>query len=112
MANLRVNTEKMHSTETRPPANLETSQEFGLKKLIDQLYRLKEKFEKKYYRISGYGKYDMARNFNIHLAAALFEVNRLHSLQEVHFQTPADQSRQRIKTQIDQLEKQLAILLS
>ena len=111
MANLRANTEKMHSTETKHAADLEASQEYGLKTFGDKLYRLKEKFEKKYYRLSGYDKYEMARSFNIDLTATLFEVNRLRHLQEANFQAPAN-NRQRIKNQIDQLEKQLGTLIS
>ncbi|SHJ60362.1 hypothetical protein [Pseudozobellia thermophila] len=101
----------MHSTETQQATNMETPQEYGLKKFVDKLYRLKEKFENKYYRISGYDKYEMARSFNIDLAATLFEVNRLRHLQGTHFQGPSN-NRERIKKQIDQLEEQLGILIS
>ncbi|WP_209405065.1 hypothetical protein [Pseudozobellia sp. WGM2] len=87
-------------------------QDHSLKKFAVKLYRLKEKFEKKYYSIPGCRKYELARNFNIHLAATIFEVNKMLSTDGLSFSSAQTNNHQKIKTQISQLEDQLVKLIS
>lgn len=87
-------------------------QDLSLKKFAVQLYRLKEKFERKYYSIPGCRKYVLAREFNINLVATIFEVNKMLSTDGSGFSSAQTNDHQKIKTRIGQLEDQLVKLIS
>ncbi|NNE77414.1 MAG: hypothetical protein HKN31_10120 [Pricia sp.] len=61
----------------------------SLEKLTNQLYDLKAKFETNYYGNTDCKKYDKARDFTIHINSALYEANKMSTVnfsQQIHLQ--------------------------
>lgn len=84
-------------------------QDSTLKNMASKLYKLKAKFERKYYKLSGCRKYDMARDFNIELSATLYQVNQMLNFNEAN---NVSFNYQKIDTKINSLEQELSSLIS
>ncbi|MBC6997106.1 hypothetical protein [Cytophaga sp. FL35] len=89
--------------------NLLNTQADVLKTKASKLYKLKTKFEKKYFKLSGCRKYEKARDFNINLNSALYQVNQMLHVSSNKTNT---NNYQKIDFQISQLEQQLASLIA
>lgn len=98
------------STNIATKDNFFNNQDPQLKNRASSLYKLKSKFEKKYFKLSGCRKYDKARDFNIELSATLYKVNQLLNTTELSTATPF--SYNQIDSKINNLEKQLSQLIS
>lgn len=98
------------STNISTKNNLFNNQDSQLQNRVSSLYKLKSKFEKKYFKLSGCRKYDKARDFNIELSATLYRVNQLLNTRELSAVTSV--SYNQIDSKINSLEKQLSQLIS